>query len=268
MSEDTQIELGGGLVDVPNDKSDEPQYSDVEKQALERGWKPKDQYEGDPGKWRTAEVFVALEEPLTRIEKQSKELKQLRQALEAFKDHHSKVKENEYNRALKAAKEAYRSAMVDGDTERALQIQDRVEELKEEKDTFVQESRKPVVEEPAEVDPRFVRWTEQNPWYNDSVSMRRKADSLGNAYLAEGVKPEEVLKLVEKDIKKLYPEKFENQAAKRPMAVEPSSRGGGGGSKYVPTPMEKEVARKFAKQGIMTEAEYYKSLQRLDEQGA
>jgi hypothetical protein len=268
MSEDTKTLNEGIQETTEQTEKQEVQYSDVEKQAMEKGWKPKEEYQGDPGKWRSAEVFVALDEPLKRIESQSKEVKALRAALEAFKEHHSKVKENEYNRALKAVKEARKQAMIDGDTEKALALEDRADELNTEKEAFVQESRQPLVQEPAELDPRFVAWTDKNRWYNNDVSMRKKADAIGNVYLAEGKSPQEVLTLVEQDIKQLFPAKFENPRANRASAVEPASRQGAGSSNaFKPTEEQRRIAQKFAKSGVMTEAEYYSDLKKM-EQGA
>lgn len=271
MSEDIQKEgLNEAVQHAADEQVTEPDHSklsDVEKQALEKGWKPKDEYQGDPAKWRSAEVFLALEEPLTRIEKQSKEMKQLRAALEAFKEHHTKVKENEYNRALKNAKDAYRKALAEGDTDRALAIDERMDELQEEKQEFVKQAQQTQIEEPQELHPEFVSWKSKNTWYEENLQMRRKADALGNAYAMQGMDPTEVLKQVEQDIRKFFPEKFTNPNRNRPSAVEPSSRGGGTKDTFVPTQQQKEIARKFAASGVMTEAQYYAELKKL-EQGA
>ena len=50
--------------------------------AKEKGWRPKDYYHGDPSNWRSAEVFLALEEPIKKIESLAKELKEQKKQIE------------------------------------------------------------------------------------------------------------------------------------------------------------------------------------------
>ena len=107
------------------------EYSDVEKRAMDMGWVPKDQYNGDPDRWKSAEVFLALDEPIKRIESQSKELKAVRKALEALQEHHSKVRENEYKRAMEDLKAARRQAYQDGDLDRVEALEERIDEFKQ-----------------------------------------------------------------------------------------------------------------------------------------
>ena len=250
-------------------ENQEIEYSDVEKQALEKGWKPKEEYQGDPDKWRSAEVFVALEEPLKRIEHQSKELKAVRSALEAFKEHHTKVKETEYNRALKSLQEARREAMRDGDTERALVLEEKVEEIKAEKEAVVAEGRQPIPEvREGTYHPEFKEWLNHNGWYETSKAMRAVADRLGLEYQAEGLSPREVLKRVEEDVRKEFPHKFGNDKKARSMAVEPPSRNNRTSKEdFALDDNEREIMRKIVRSGVMTEKEYIAELKRV-KQGA
>ena len=258
MTEEVQQEEGG------SQEQQQVEYSDVEKQALEKGWKPKEEYQGDPGKWRSAEVFVALEEPLKRIEHQSKELKAVRAALEAFKEHHTKVKETEYDRALKSLQDARRTAMREGDTEQALLLEDKVEEIKAEKAQVVAEGKKPIPEVQESIHPEFKEWLNHNGWYETSKAMRAVADKLGLEYQAEGLSPREVLKRVEADIRKEFPHKFENGNKNRAMGVEPPSRGGRTGKDdFALDDTEREIMRKIVRSGAMTEKEYIAELKRV-----
>ena len=71
-----------------------------ESQAREQGWKPKEEYEGDETKWRPAKEFVERGELFGKIDHMGKELKETRKALKMLQEHHSKVRETEYNKAL------------------------------------------------------------------------------------------------------------------------------------------------------------------------
>ena len=81
-----------------------PQVDSYEQQAREQGWRPKEEYEGDPEKWRPAKEFVERGELFGKIDHMGKELKETRKALKMLQEHHSKVKETEYNNALKELK--------------------------------------------------------------------------------------------------------------------------------------------------------------------
>jgi len=268
MSEETQ-DVQTSQVEGEQ-KQEENQYSDVEQLALEKGWKPKEEYQGDPTRWRTAETFLALEEPLKRIEQQSKELKAVRAALEAFKEHHTKVKETEFNRAVKALQDTRKKAMIEGDAETALALEERIEEVKAEKQAVLDDARKTAVQETtAELHPEFQEWLSRNNWYGTNKAMRVVADRLGLEYHADGLSQREVLKRVEEEIKKEFPHRFQNDKTKRAMAVEPTSRSGkpAGSSSFELDETEREIMRKIVRSGAMTEKEYIAELKRV-KQGA
>ena len=77
-----------------------------EDQAREQGWKPKEEFEGDPEKWRPAKEFVERGELFNKIDSMGKELKETRKALKMLQEHHAKVKEIEFKRAVEELKMA------------------------------------------------------------------------------------------------------------------------------------------------------------------
>lgn len=256
MTEQTSQE---GLVEQNTD------IDPVEAKALEKGWKPKDEYQGDADKWRSAEVFLALDEPLKRIEHQSKEMKQLRQALEAFKEHHTKVETVAFDRALKSLQAERKQAMIDGDTEKVFELEEAADQVKEQKRALADEARKPVVNEPAQLNPEFVEWQGHNQWYQSNKAMTAAADKYGTELHAEGYTPIQVLRKVEEYIKQEFPHKFENANSKGTSKVEGSSRGGsrsGGGPAL--TEEQTAIMRKIVKSGVMTEQQYRAELKRME----
>ena len=90
-----------------NQQDSTSQVDSYEQQAREQGWRPKEEYEGDPEKWRPAKEFVERGELFGKIDHMGKELKETRKALKMLQEHHSKVKETEYNNALKELKQKY-----------------------------------------------------------------------------------------------------------------------------------------------------------------
>jgi len=229
--------------------------------ALEQGWRPKEEFEGDASEFIDAPEFVRRGELFSKIEHQSKELKAVRQALEAFKQHHGKVKEAEYERALQSLKAARKEAVVNGEHEQAFALEEKIDEIKAEKDDIVREAATPV----AQSNQEFTDWMAQNKWYTLDAELRSEADALGVGYHAQGKSPSEVLGLVEKRIKKMFPEKFSNPKADAPSKVGTPTRGAatGGRETFQMSDSERQIMRKIVSTGVMTEAQYIADLKKL-----
>jgi len=241
---------------------EEKQYSPVELEAIEQGWIPKDEFDGDEAKFIDAPEFLRRGELFSKIEKQSKELKAVRKALEAFSQHHSKVKEMEYERALKALKAERRQATIDGDAERALILEDKIEEIRDEKDRIVREGQVKI-EEPDQYTAEFTQWVNRNPWYETNRAMRAAADALGKQFYNEGHSPAEVLEMVEEEMKREFSSKFEKALVRR-TAVEASTRGTPKKDDFVMTAEEKRMMRQIVDVTPgFTEADYIRELKAL-----
>lgn len=251
------------------DTVQEPQYTEIQLKAIDQGWIPKDQFDGDPEEFIDAAEFVRRGELFKKIESQSKELKAVRKALEALGQHHSKVKEIEYERALKSLKESRRQALTDGEVERALALEDKIDEVKAEKERMVEEAAAAAQVEESEgiYNPLMQSWVERNQWYEDDDVMRAAADGLGFKLHKEGHSPEEVLALVEKKIRKEFAHKFTNTnpARNKPSAVEPSTRQGTTQKEtFKLSPEEEKIMRKIvAVTPNYTEADYIKELKAI-----
>ena len=235
------------------------EYSPVELEAIDQGWIPKEEFDGDPSKFIDAGEFVRRGELFRKIETQSRELKAVRNALEAFKQHHSKVKEAEYTRALKVLQDQRKQAVVDGEHERAFALEEKIDEIKEEKERIVEDAQTPVVQEDGYTQ-EFQTWVNRNAWYETNEVMRATADALGIRLHKQGFPPEEVLRKVEAEIKKEFAHKFKAPASGRPNPVESPTRSGGTTESFQMTAQEKDIMQKIVRTGVMTEADYIKEL--------
>lgn len=250
--------------ETKTEQTQERQYSEIELKAIEQGWIPKDEFDGDESEFIDAPEFVRRGELFSKIESQSKELKKVREALEAFKVHHTKVKEMEYERALKALKDARRQAVAEGEHERALALEDKIDEVKAEKEQIIQEANSTQPESDDSYSPEFTSWVDRNPWYETNKVMRKTADALGKEFYDAGHSPAEVLVLVEKEIRKEFAHKFQNPATKRPSAVEGSTRQSAKKDNFELTAEEREIMRKIvAVTPGFTEADYIKDIKAL-----
>ena len=258
MAEENQVPEG-------QENTDQPVYTKVQLEAMEQGWKPKEQFEGEEDTFVDAPEFVRRGELFKKIEHQSKELKAVKQALDALKTHNSRVEQAAYDRALKSLQETRRAALVEGETEKAFQIEDQIEDVKKERERVAREASVPAVQE---LNPEFVAWQDKNTWYTTDKRMRAVADTVGVELARQGLSPSEVLKRVVEEVKDAFPHKFTNPAREKPSNVEPTSRGGSSQTRGTDASMsedERSIMRKIVATGVMTEAEYRAQLKKAKE---
>ena len=116
---------------VKEEKEEVIEVNPVEEKASEMGWMPKEAWVEagkDPGQWRSAELFVELEPLFGKIESLKREVRGTKQTLEAFKQHHAKVRETEYKHALEDLKTQKKGSAVTANLEIKLPNKINVEE--------------------------------------------------------------------------------------------------------------------------------------------
>lgn len=251
-----------GVEETPQEK----QYSAIELEAMEQGWRPKDEYQGDPDRFIDAGEFVRRGELFAKIDHQNKELKQVKQVLEQFKAHHANVEKSAYDRAIKDLKAQRKAALAEGDVDRFDELDQQIDDTMEARDKFVEQQRSaPAV---PEINPQFAEWVSKNPWYSKDPLLQGAADRLGIQLAREGMDPVSVLKAVEKKIKEEFPHKFSNPNRERPGAVEaPVPRGQGSKSRFVPTAEQKRIGEAFVRSRAFDKIEdYYAELQKMEKE--
>ena len=238
----------------------EVQLSPVEERAIAQGWKPKEAFVADGGNeqdWRPAKEFVDRGELFSKIDEVKRENRNLKRTMQLFKEHHEKVREVEYKRALEDLKAAKKAALLDGDADKVIEIDQQILETR---DAQKQAAILEAAEEPNQVvNPAFAAWVERNNWYNADVEMRSFADAIGISIKQANpmAPPEDILREVEKRVRKAYSEKFMNPRKEAAPQVE------GGGSPRARkadqielTEDEQRAMRRFVKAGALTEEQY------------
>ena len=237
-----------------------PELSPVEQKAMEQGWVPQDQWDGDPEQWRPAKEFLDRGELFKKIEDQNRTIKEFKRALDDLKQHHAKTRETEYSRALQALKEQKKAALEEGDADAVIKLDDQIDLVKEEQQKLKQQ---PVTQDEL-VAPEFTTWVEKNSWYESSQPMRAYADALGRDLAFKGLTPSQVLKEVEKQVRLEFPNKFTNPNRNKPGAVEGSTNKGGRSNEVVElSDEERRVMQRFVRTGVMTEKQYMEELKRV-----
>lgn len=234
------------------------QPSPVEQQAVEQGWKPKEEYiaaGGDEHTWRPAREFVDRGELFAKIEDVKRENRNLKKTMAEFKIHHDKVRETEFKNALETLKREKKQALIDGDADAVVDIDERIAQARDES-----KRPAPVTEEDTpEQNPEFVRFTERNRWYSNDLELRSFADRIGFAIKAQNphMTPQEILMEVEKTVKKAHPEKFVNPKKEAAPAVEGGAPQRKNKAETVELSEEEQrTMKRFVKAGALTEEQY------------
>lgn len=246
---------------TPAPTDDAPKLTAAEEKAMEQGWVPQDQWDGDPEQWRPAKEFLDRGELFKKIEDQNRTIKEFKRALDDLKGHHSKTREVEYARALEALKMQKQSAIEEGDGAAVIKLDDQIDLVKDEQQRLKQQNSQPTEDI---INPEFANWVDKNKWYETSEPMKAYADALGRNLAASGLSPSAVLQEVEKQVKLEFPHKFTNPNRNKPGAVEGSSnKGGKGNDSFTLTDEERRVMQRFVRTGAMSEKDYIAELKRI-----
>jgi hypothetical protein len=241
-----------------------PETSPVEQEARSQGWVPKEDFNGEEHKWVDAGEFLRRGELFGKIESQNKELKSIRETLAQFKDHHSKVQEAAYKKAVADLKAKKKEALLEGDADLVIEVDEQLADVKQAQQIQQTQARQP---EPQTEHPEFVAFKQKNGWYDNNKPMRSWADARGMELASEGKSPSEVLRTVEREVREEFKHKFENPNRAKAGAVEstPTRQSSKGNAAYEPTDMERNLAKKFVKSGLFkTEQDYYADLRDMN----
>ena len=232
--------------------------------AREQGWVPENEWQGDKSKWRPAKEFLDRGELFGKIDTMGRELKDTKRALKALQEHHTKVKEVEYKRAIDELRALQKQHLEAGNSDGYLETTELLTDMKaEQKAREVVQQNTPQNVPP---DPRFTAWVKSNPWYGQNSDMRDFADTIGlkHAQAYPDKDPEEILKFVSAQIKRAYPDSFQNSNREKPNAVEGnSSTMGTKKATFSMSDEEVKVMNTFIRQGIMTKEAYIKELKSM-----
>lgn len=204
------------------DEGNQPvvEHTPIELQAMEQGWVPQDQWEGDPEAWRPAKEFVDRGELFKKIDEVRRENKRLKEGHEELLKHHMNVRKLAYEQALADLKAQKKAALADGDVDAVVEIDERIDEAKEAQ----RQAQTQEVEQANQPDPVFVEWMDRNDWYVKDMAMKAVADEVARRAFLSGERDKELLlKAAEKAVRKEFPHKFTNPNRERAGAVEGST---------------------------------------------
>lgn len=270
MTEEILPQEGSEQVVEITENGQESKVSEVEQKALDMGWRPKEEFDGNEEDFIDAKEFVNRKPLFDKIESVSREAKTARKALEAFKQHYTKVKETEYQNALKELKASKKQALVDGDVDKFYAIEEQQEAIELEKKEFVQEQASIKTDEP-QVHPEFAQWIARNPWYETQPHMYAFAEQIGarlqGAVRAGTMTPQQVLKEIEKAVKEEFPNRFRNPNKDKPSSTEnPGRKQTSTTTEVALTEIERNIMNTLVRGGHITKEKYLADLKQVKEQ--
>lgn len=205
----------------PKEAEVNQEQSAVEEKARTQGWVPKEEFRGDPSKWRDAKAFVEHGESINGILKErndhlNREISEMRQSVKELADFYKQTEQRAYERALKEVDQKRVEAVANADVD-AFNAAEK-ERMEMERARFDQmRTTKP--EEP----PEMATFRQNNAWYESDPELTAEADALGVAYAKQGTSYGKILEKVTERIKVLHPEKFANSRRENASSVDFSS---------------------------------------------
>jgi len=271
MSEELQQE-------VAQEAPEAPQY---ESEARAQGWVAKEEFRGSEDDWVDAETFVRRGKEIMPILRKNNEklLKELGEAKKAAEEAREAAKEfrefqkqqferktKELESQLEQLKQAKRDAITQGDGDRAMAIDDAMDDLKEQRIEAKEELK--AAEEAKEVpqvtaDPVLNAWMDKNDWFGKDTRMTGVANGLGVELRREnpGLNGQAFLDKLDAELQEMFPEKYGKKRTPNPMEGSPNGTArptvSSGKKSYGNLPPEAKAAcDKFVKQGLMTKEAY------------
>lgn len=196
-----------------SDGNDELTPQDVEREAREMGWRPQEEYKGDPSKWIPAEEFVErgqhvipimratqkrlrqeLEQRDQKLDTLAKQLESQNAAFEKIEKHYQEANKRAYEDARKQIKEEMKAAREAGDVDGEFEAHDRLRNLEAEhkaETKKVEEKEDPPNKDVnvTKYDPAFTAWVKKNPWFG-GTSKEDRARTKEITRIAEDLREE------------------------------------------------------------------------------
>lgn len=259
--------------------SDEPTEIDV--LAREMGWNP--DYKGLDREFVDSKTYILRSREIqdtmrSQLRVQGDQIDDLKQTvtsgLDNLRQHQEKVSKAEVAKLkneITSLKTQKRAAVKDGDAD----LVDELDEQIEGRQAASHEAGTVIPAPPPKTKgappPEFAPWVERNPWYKTDLEMTDFADDIvaRNPQLKSPEAYARLLKLVDRNMKAEFPDKFEKapDPPEKKTPVVPTVESGGrrpsGKKTFTKKDLnenQQEFLKKFEKLGVITEAKYIEDL--------
>ena len=261
--------------------------SGIEQDARLFGWVPKEEFRGAEETWVDAETFVKRGKEINPIlrannerlkkemeaerKKHSDEINELKKSAEEFKQFQKDAferKQKQLEAELSDLKNQRKEAIREGDADLVVELEDRIEDLKVEKDKKPEPVAAPTppAQEEIKVDPSLGEWLEGNKWFGQDAEATEIANALGVTLRKQfpTLSGKAFLDKLDEKLKQRVPELYGNQNQTRSAVEGSTTRGSSSNSgkkSYDNLPADAKAAcDKFVKQGLFKSKQEYVDL--------
>lgn len=193
-SQDLEETIQQALEQPKDEPKDEREYTTIEKEAMEMGWKPEDEFEGDKDKWTPAREYVKY----GKLQQANKELHAKIERIGRDFDHRTaelnKLHQAQMEIKIAELREQQRVAVSEADTDKYDQVQKQIDDLQV----------KPEIK-----DPLVAEWETNNAWINNPNDPKTyAANGIYNNYLATnpGATTAQALKFLDEKLAETFPD--------------------------------------------------------------
>lgn len=236
--------------------ADTTEYTDVEKEAMEQGWRPDGKKSAE--EWmRAGSLFAKIHSKNKKLDEKDQTISELQEQMNELRSFMNQQKEIGYQQAIVELENKRTEAIKNGDVEAVSQI-----------DT---EIRNQEVANPAPSKKAIQEFVDRhNSWYNSPTQigqeMTQFAIQKDNELASLGLDPYEQLRRVEDAVKEQFVEYFEPHKARKAPTVGSDSTTTRKPSKKEPSfndlnPTQQKIALEFEKRKVMSREKYVKYLQ-------
>lgn len=218
------VENVDNLENETSTESQESNYSEVEKAAMVRGWKPKEQFYGEEDTFVSAKEFLDRGNLYERISQQNHIIKKLERKLDEVANLNSKQIESQIQDKASYYVQLRREAIRNGDVEEVERIENEYQKLYSQPQNHYSYQKTPI-------DPYVEEFQHRNAnWYNSDTEENLRMMSFANvrdAKLAELYPDWDVQRRhreVEEAVKRAYPNRFTNVYRNMPTTVNITNR--------------------------------------------
>lgn len=181
--------------------------------AVEKGWKPLEDFKGPEADWVDAKEFLAREPLLKEVRDLKRHIKTQREQM----DNDMRVISAQFTQMSDLA---YKKAVADLEAQRDLAISEQdiqsVRKLDKEIDEVEDAHQKNIAQTrpqqriASEAAEEMQQWRQDNPWFDNDKELNDEAVSIGVGYITKHPEKSQtdMLKHVEDRVRRLYPEKF------------------------------------------------------------
>jgi hypothetical protein len=213
---DAQIENALGAEDLPENleqlveerQEEQPDLSPAEQKAWGDGWRPEDQFEGNPENWKTAGEYNLYGEMQTQVRDAKAETRRAQNDMDSRIANLNKLHTAQQAAAINDLKAQQRTAVDDRDLDKYDQLQTQID------NTAKVEPVAP------QVDQSIAEWNAKNQWIDDGSDKAAQAQAFFNiASTKSGATTQSALAYVDDQIAKLYPDQQKPTNPRRESAT-------------------------------------------------